>query len=140
MAAANAHTLRFPRMSVFTTPLSPRLPIVRTMKTADGLNLNTRQDDHIVGVNGNTFTYTAERRTLSIVIAYNDQGAGSHITDEYLRTVYVVFPGVPKLEAVLEDNTESDAEVNKPLTVIVAGVGESGGGERESERRRGQRI
>ena len=97
---------------------APRLPIARTVKTDDGLNLGTRNADHIVGVNGNTFTYTAERRTLSIVIAYNDTGPGSHVTDEYLRTVYVVFPGLPKIEAALE--TPAGAAINKELTVYVA--------------------
>ena len=119
---------------------NPRLPIARTIKTNDGLNLSTRGSEHIVGVAGNTFTYTASRRTLSIVIAYNNTGPGSHVTDEYLRTVYVVFPGVPKLEAVLEDASGADSEITKPLTVYVGGYGcecESGG-ERESERRRGE--
>ena len=97
----------------------PRLPIARTVKTDDGLNLGTRNADHIVGVNGNTFTYTAERRTLSIVIAYNDTGPGSHVTDEYTRTIYVVFPGVPKIAAVLEDASGADAAITKPLTVYV---------------------
>ena len=98
---------------------NPRLPIARTIKTNDGLNLSTRGSEHIVGVAGNTFTYTASRRTLSIVIAYNNTGPGSHVTDEYLRTVYVVFPGVPKLEAVLEDASGADSEITKPLTVYV---------------------
>ena len=97
----------------------PRLPIARTVKSNDGLNLSTRGNDHIVGVAGNTFTYTAERRTLSIVIAYNNTGPGSHVTDEYLRTVYIVFPGVPKIAAVLEDASGADAEITKPLTVYV---------------------
>ena len=96
----------------------PRLPIARTIKSNDGLNLSTRGNEHIVGVAGNTFTYTAERRTLSIVIAYNDTGPGSHVTDEYLRTVYVVFPGLPKIEAALE--TPAGAAINKELTVYVA--------------------
>ena len=94
---------------------NPRLPIGRTIKSNDGLNLSTRGSEHIVGVAGNTFTYTADRHTLSIVIAYNDTGAGSHVTDEYLRTVYIVFPGVPKIEAVLE--TPAGSEITKPLTV-----------------------
>ena len=104
---------------------APNLPIVRTKKTADGLELRDRQsnNEHVVGVTGNTFTYTADRHTLSIVIAYNDEGAGSHITDEYLRTVYIVFPGVPKLNAVLQDASGADAEVDKPLTVIVGSAG-----------------
>ena len=98
--------------------------IIRTVQTTDGLNLSNRgNNEHIVGVNSNRFTYTADRHTLSIVIAYNDQGPGDHITEAFLRTIYVVFPGVPKLEVALENT--SGAGITKPLTVYVAAAGDN---------------
>ena len=94
--------------------------IIRSVHASDGLNLSNRgNNEHIVGVNNNRFTYTADRHTLSIVIAYNDDGPGDHITEAFLRTVYVVFPGVPKIAAVLEDASGADAAITKPLTVYV---------------------
>ena len=115
----NCSYLAFARHINVYNSVEPRLPIVRTTKTPGGLELRDRNaNEHIIGVIGNTFTYTASRRTLSIVIAYNDTGPGSHVTDEYLRTVYVVFPGLPKIEAALE--TPAGAAINKELTVYVA--------------------
>ena len=98
--------------------------IIRSVQTDGGLNLNNRHNhEHIVGVTGNRFTYTADLATLSIVIAYNDQGPGDHITEAFLRTIYVVFPGVPKLNAVLKNT--SGAEITKPLTAYVAAAGDN---------------
>ena len=54
---------------------------------------------------------------MSIVIAYNNTGPGSHVVDEYTRTVYIVFPGFPKIQAALE--TPEGAAINKELTVYV---------------------
>ena len=88
-----------------------------------GLALTTSGNEHRVSVVGGTRTYTDSNQTLSIVIAYNDEGAGSHITDEYLRTIYVVFPGVPKIEAVLEDASNAGVAITDPLTVVVAAAG-----------------
>ena len=90
---------------------------------AEGLALITVGNEHRVSVASGTHTYTAESKTLSIVIAYNDDGAGSHLTEDFLRTVYVVFPGVQKFEAVLENT--SGAGITKPLTVYVAAAGEN---------------
>ena len=90
---------------------------------AEGLALITVGNEHRVSVASGTHTYTAESKTLSIVIAYSDDGAGSHLTEDFLRTVYVVFPGVQKFEAVLENT--SGAGITKPLTVYVAAAGEN---------------
>ena len=68
-------------------------------------------------------TFTDGDQTLSIVIAYDDKGPGSHVTDTFLRTVYVVFPGVPKIAAVLEDASGANVAITDPLTIVVAGAG-----------------
>ena len=104
--------------------VEPRLPIARSVKTPGGVQWSVRNgNEDIFGVVGNTLTYTAERTTLSVVISHKNTGPASHITEEYLRTVYIVFPGVPKLEAVLKNT--SGAEITKPLTAYVAAAGEN---------------
>ena len=45
-----------------------------------------------IDVNG-SYTYTAQRATLKIVVSYNDSGAGAHVTPELRKTLEVVFPG-----------------------------------------------
>ena len=94
-----------------------------TTRDADGLVVRDGGNEIQVGVVNGQYDYTAETNTLSIVIVYSDVGPGSHVTDDFLRTVYLVLPGVPKLEAVLEDASGADAEITKPLTLIVAGSG-----------------
>ena len=68
-------------------------------------------------------TFTDGDQTLSIVIAYDDKGPGSHVTDTFLRTVYVVFPGVPKIAAEMQDL--SGNALTDPLTILVAAAGEN---------------
>ena len=108
--------------------------IVRSQKVANGLEVYDNrgggglQAEHAVRLVGgfnpsNPPTFTGDRLTLSIVIAYNDAGPGGHVVDEFLRTVYVVFPGAPKLEVALENT--SGAEITKPLTVYVAAAGDN---------------
>ena len=93
--------------------------IVRTSRDASGLQLFVvNGSTHGVRLVGTPPTFTAEDLTLSIVIVYKDEGAGGHVVDEFLQTIYVVFPGVPKLEAALE--TPAGAAIDKPLTVYVA--------------------
>ena len=93
--------------------------IVRTSRDASGLQLFVvNGNTHGVRLVGTPPTFTAEDLTLSIVIVYKDEGAGGHVVDEFLQTIYVVFPGVPKLEAALE--TPAGAAIDKPLTVYVA--------------------
>ena len=89
-----------------------------TTRDAKGLVVRNQSGELRVGVINNQYEYTAETNTLSVVIVYSDVGAGSHVTDDFLRTVYVVFPGVPKIEAALE--TPAGAAIDKPLTVYVA--------------------
>ena len=97
--------------------------LIYTTRDADGLVVRDGGNEIQVGVVNGQYDYTAETNTLSIVIVYSDVGPGSHVTDDFLRTVYLVLPGVPKLEAVLEDASGADAEITKPLTLIVAGSG-----------------
>ena len=103
------------------TDFSPRpggiSGIARTARDADGLELYPFGARYRVRLSG-TRTYTAERQTLSILIVNTAEGAAAHVVAEFLQTVYVVFPGVPKLEAALE--TPAGAAIDKPLTVYVA--------------------
>ena len=104
------------------TDFSPRpggiSGIARTARDADGLELYPFGARYRVRLSG-TRTYTAERQTLSILIVNTAEGAAAHVVAEFLQTVYVVFPGVPKIAAVLEDASGADAEITKPLTVYV---------------------
>ena len=104
------------------TDFSPRpggiSGIARTARDADGLELYPFGARYRVRLSG-TRTYTAERQTLSILIVNTAEGAAAHVVAEFLQTVYVVFPGVPKIEAVLEDASGADAAITKPLTVYV---------------------
>ena len=114
--------------------------LVRTARDASGLELYPfGGDDYRVRLAGGTPpTYTAESQTLSIVIVNTDGGPGGHVVPEFLQTVYVVLPGVEKLEAVLQ--TPAGSAITKPLTVytgatdsttpakVVATVKASGGG------------
>ena len=90
-----------------------------TFSTRDdgGLVVRSEGNDLRVGVANNQYDYTAETNTLSVVIVYSDTGPGSHVSDDFLRTVYVVFPGVPKIEAALK--TPSGGAISKELTVYV---------------------
>ena len=88
---------------------------------AEGLALITVGNEHRVSVASGTHTYTAESKTLSIVIAYNDDGAGAHLTETFLRTVYVVFPGVEKIAAEMQDL--SGSALTDPITIVVAAAG-----------------
>ena len=94
--------------------------LVRTARDASGLELYSIGGNYRVRLAGGTPpTYTADRQTLSLVIVNTHGGPGGHVVPEFLQTVYVVFPGVPKLEAVLEDASGADAAITKPLTVYV---------------------
>ena len=92
--------------------------VARTARDANGLELYPFGASYRVRLSG-TRTYTAERQTLSILIVNTAEGAAAHVVAEFLQTVYVVFPGVPKIEAVLEDASGADAAITKPLTVYV---------------------
>ena len=57
-------------------------------------------------------TYTDGETQRKIVIAYNDNGAGADVTPEYRKTLIVVFPGIPKVNAVLNDeNGDAIADI-----------------------------
>ena len=98
--------------------------IVRTGQDANGLELYSSGGDTRVRLIGgftpsNPPAYTADRQTLSIVISNTNTGPSEHVVPAFLQTVYVVLPGVPKLNAVLEDASGADAAITKPLTVYV---------------------
>ena len=102
------------------TALSPNragFRLVRTARDAEGLELYSFNDaNYRVGLAGGTPpNYTDDDLTLSIVIVNTHGGPGGHVVSEFLQTVYVVLPGVPKLEAVLQ--TPTGSAITKPLTV-----------------------
>ena len=104
------------------TALSPNragFRLVRTARDAEGLELYSFNDaNYRVGLAGGTPpNYTDDDLTLSIVIVNTHGGPGGHVVSEFLQTVYVVLPGVPKLEAVLQ--TPAGSPITKPLTVYV---------------------
>ena len=91
----------------------------RTARDDSGLRLYSSGSNYRVGLaSGTPPDYTDDDLTLSIVIVNTAKGPGEHVVAEFLQTVYVVFPGVPKLEAALE--TPAGAAIDKPLTVYVA--------------------
>ena len=94
--------------------------LVRTARDANGLELydfddGTNANYRVRLAAGNTPRYTDDDLTLSIVIVNTHGGPGGHVVSEFLQTVYVVLPGVPKLEAVLQ--TPTGSAITKPLTV-----------------------
>ena len=93
--------------------------IARTGQDASGLEVYSAGSDTRVRLVGTPPTFTAEDITLSVVVANTHTGPGGHVVPALLQTVYVVFPGVEKLEAVLEDSSGADAAITKPLTVYV---------------------
>ena len=93
--------------------------IARTGQDASGLEVYSAGSDTRVRLVGTPPTFTAEDITLSIVVANTHTGPGGHVVPALLQTVYVVFPGVEKLNAVLEDASGADAAITKPLTVYV---------------------
>ena len=93
--------------------------IARTGQDASGLEVYSAGSDTRVRLVGTPPTFTAEDITLSIVVANTHTGPGGHVVPALLQTVYVVFPGVEKLNAVLEDSSGADAAITKPLTVYV---------------------
>ena len=126
---------------VYVTDAPSPLTITNAVQTAGGLevfvNRSNTPTEYAVRVDGTFPTFTDSDLTLSIVIRYTASGAAAHVVDDFLRTVYVVFPGVEKLKAVLEDSSGADAAITKPLTVyvgdtdtnakLVASVNASGG-------------
>ena len=61
---------------------------------------------------------------MSIVLAYNDNGPGAHVTPEHRKTIYVVFPGIPKLDAKLQDSTGADIADLTDIDITVLEGGE----------------
>ena len=93
--------------------------IARTGQDASGLEVYSAGSDTRVRLVGTPPTFTAEDITLSVVVANTHTGPGGHVVPAFLQTAYVVFPGVEKLNAVLEDSSGADAAITKPLTVYV---------------------
>ena len=78
--------------------------IVRTTKeTVGNLEPIYLTDDTRVDVTFAGHTYTDGETEAKIVIAYNDQGPAKDLTPEFLKTLVVVFPGIPRVDAVLND-------------------------------------
>ena len=101
---------------------------------ADGLAVERAGGAVRTKLSTSPYIYTGSRRTLSVVIAYNDrQGGDGALTPEFLQTVYVVFPGVQKIEAELKDaggnvvSGEVRVEQLNAARVVVARVEASGG-------------
>ena len=107
------------RVRIDQPQLGYNLGFERSEPITDGLEVFANRSgfpsEHAVRLAGNPPTYTAGTLTLSIVIAYDGRGPAAHVIDTFLRTVYVVFPGVEKLEAVLQ--TPAGSAITKPLTV-----------------------
>ena len=74
----------------------------------NGLRATFNSNDTQIRLSGNSHTYTDGESRLKIVLAYNDNGPGAHVTPELRKTLEVVFPGIPKLDAKLQDSTGTD--------------------------------
>ena len=123
------------------TALDPNRAGFRLVRTAQdgakGLELYSDGGNHRVrligGFSPTNPTYTAENLTLSLVIVNTHGGPGGHVVPAFLQTVYVVFPGVQKIEAELKDaggnavSGELRVEQLNAARVVVARVEASGG-------------
>ena len=113
--------------------------IARVGQDASGLEVYSAGSDTRVRLAGqgagNTQypTFTADRQTLSVVIANTHTGPGGHVIPALLQTVYVVFPGVRPITATLKDaggnvvSGEVRVEQLNAARVVVARVEASGG-------------
>ena len=125
------------RIHIDQPQLGYNLGFARSVPIADGLevfvNRTNNPSEHAVRLAGNPPTYTAGTLTLSIVIAYDGRGPAAHVIDTFLRTVYVVFPGVRPITATLKDaggnavSGELRVEQLNAARVVVARVEASGG-------------
>ena len=125
------------RIHIDQPQLGYNLGFARSVPIADGLevfvNRTNNPSEHAVRLAGNPPTYTAGTLTLSIVIAYDGRGPAAHVIDTFLRTVYVVFPGVRPITATLKDaggnvvSGEVRVEQLNAARVVVARVEASGG-------------
>ena len=97
---------------------------VRSVVETNGLAVRQNNDKGEIRLS-QTFTYTAGRTTLSIVLAYNDNGPGAHVTPEHRKTIYIVFPGLAKLDAKLQDSTGTDIANLNDIDITVLGGGAS---------------
>ena len=90
----------------------------------NGLQVRQRNTHAQIQLVSQPFRYTAGETTLSIVLAYNDNGPGAHVTPEHRKTIYVVFPGIPKLDAKLQDSTGADIAdlTDIDITVLEGGA------------------
>ena len=103
--------------------------------TPNGLRVDQRGTDLRIQLSSQPVLYTAERLTLDIVIAYNDNGPAKDLTAEHRKTIEIVLPGVPSVDAVLNDeggNAIADiAAIEKRgpgnLSVFVGNIVASGG-------------
>ena len=110
--------------------------IARTVLRTNGLQVHQNSRKAEIQLSSEPFTYTAERATLSIVLAYNDEGPAKDLTAEHRKTIYIVFPGIPSVNAVLNDEggTEipdlTDIDITVPedkVSVYVGDIVASGG-------------
>ena len=110
--------------------------IARTVLRTNGLQVNQNNLKAEIQLSSEPFEYTAERATLSIVLAYNDEGPAKDLTAEHRKTIYIVFPGIPSVNAVLNDEggTEipdlTDIDITVPednVSVYVGDIVASGG-------------
>ena len=125
------------RIHIDQPQLGYNFGFARSVPIADGLevfvNRTNNPSEHAVRLAGNPPTYTAGTLTLSIVIAYDGRGPAAHVIDTFLRTVYVVFPGVRPITATLKDaggnvvSGEVRVEQLNAARVVVARVEASGG-------------
>ena len=125
------------RIHIDQPQLGYNFGFARSVPIADGLevfvNRSNNPSEHAVRLAGNPPTYTAGTLTLSIVIAYDGRGPAAHVIDTFLRTVYVVFPGVRPITATLKDaggnvvSGELRVEQLNAARVVVARVEASGG-------------
>ena len=125
------------RIHIDQPQLGYNFGFARSVPIADGLevfvNRSNNPSEHAVRLAGNPPTYTAGTLTLSIVIAYDGRGPAAHVIDTFLRTVYVVFPGVRPITATLKDaggnvvSGEVRVEQLNAARVVVARVEASGG-------------
>ena len=107
----------------------------RVVGTPNGLRVDQRGTDLRIQLSSQPVLYTAERLTLDIVIAYNDNGPAKDLTAEHRKTIEIVLPGVPSVDAVLNDeggNAIADiAAIEKRgpgnLSVFVGNIVASGG-------------
>ena len=90
----------------------------------NGLQVRQRNTHAQIQLVSQPFRYTAGETTLSIVLAYNDNGPGAHVTPEHRKTIYVVFPGIPKLDAKLQDSTGADIADLTDIDITVLEGGE----------------